>query len=105
MLMESRPQSNKLRSSFSESGRGGVTATMLAFPGRRQAREFLEGGNRHGRAVDPGFGTFPILRRNGDDRPVEHVGFGRLQSLAAHEVAEIGMRLRGSRFEDGPFVG
>ena len=48
---------------------------------------------------------FPVLGRNGDDRPAQHVDLRRLQSLPAHEIAQRRPRLLRGRFQNGPFVG
>ena len=91
MLSDPLPQSKRLRSSSSTSGRGGVTATFSSLPRRGSSGEFGERRYRLGRAIHPCFKRFPIFGRNGDDVPVEHFDFGGFEGLAAHEVAEAGV--------------
>jgi hypothetical protein len=75
------------------------------FPGRPAARELGQSRNGLSRAGDPGLERLPVLGRDGDDDPVQHLDFRRLQSLAAHEITQAGARLLCRRFEDGTLVG
>src|SRR5271170_6933591 len=104
MLRDSLPQSKRLQSSSSPSGRGGVTATIPSTPRRASACEFGERWDRLRGAADPSFERLPVLGRNRDDVPLEHFEFCRLDGLAAHEVAEARARLLGCCFENGPLV-
>ena len=105
MLRDTLPQSKRLRSSSSASGRGGVTTTLSSLPRGGSAGEFGERRYRLGGAIDPCFERFPVLGRNGDNAPVEHFDFGGFEGLATHEVAKAGVRFRHRHFENGPLVG
>ena len=64
-----------------------------AFPGRLTVGDLNEPGQFLGRSSDPGLERRPVLCRNADDHPVEHLGFSRFQRLAANELAEAGVGL------------
>ena len=76
-----------------------------AFPGRLAAGEFNQRGQFLGRSSDPGLERRPVLCRNADNRPVEHLGFSRFQCLAANELAEAGVALLRRRFQHGALSG
>ncbi len=78
---------------------------MSSLPGWDALRKLDQGGDGFGGAIDPGLERFPILGRNGDDGAVEHFGLRGFQRPASHKVAEVGVRLFGRRFKNGPFGG
>jgi hypothetical protein len=77
----------------------------LAYPGRNPARQSGKSRNILGWPVYPGFESFPILGRNGDDVTVEYSSFGCLDRCAVHEITQRHAVLLGRSFEKRAFGG